>query len=686
MSYAQQIANQGSQLSDIQSQIAGRGSQKIADYDRDFQAYTGDMIAHRNGLSQLKTGNEMPRLTEEYFGIKPFTKKLVPALAQKTGLTKFLQDKFKGTKVEALQNNLKEGLAAAKEGRYGDLADAITGGKGAIGGVENFAANALTKAKSILKDGSLPQEDARNAMNGWIKRSVGGKIQEVRQIGGAKFQSLSPEDRANVAKGSVDEDGVPFRPEELDRDAVYKGLTTGRFRLGKDGGLSDTASGANFEATTGNRLLGGGRLKIGEGGQMSFTSEGGGAFDAERSFGGGGDLGDVQTPYAASLKINDTSRSFAADPSYQRGLDRLSNEQDRLTGSVDFGRSTGRPVDPAQLRPRRSAPEETPAREEAGPAEEPTPEPLGQFRTRPGQRVRIRQERRQDAAGPAEPEAAEEPAAEAEAETPAQRAAGKRPAERPADADEGERPAFNEGAGGAGAEDEPVSDFVSRLSLKQPDELSGGGRSFSRDTPLSERPSGPYGSGRDAGTDRFAPPERQPAAEESRAFEPGSFASKNEEGLSPLNRGFESRAAPEAAPVSRMRGQYSKPADSGRSGSSVDESQQLTAAPARAPAAAEKDEAFSGAKTFAKDVGKTEAEAAPVEEAEATLPGVGEVLMGLTAIGGVIKGAIQEHREKKEMDSEQITKPVNPQQASGPVSGVNFDSAPVIDSDDYHHL
>ena len=152
--------------------------------------------------------------------------------------------------------------------------------------------------------------------------------------------------------------------------------------------------------------------------------------------------------------------------------------------------------------------------------------------------------------------------------------------------------------------------------------------------------------------------------------------------MSPLTRGFQSRAA--EAPVSSMRGQYAKPLDSGRSGLGSDASQQL----ARPAAAAEKEQAFSGLKTFGKDVGKAELETAPVEEAEATLPGVGEVLMGLTAIGGVIKGAIQEHREKKEMDAEQITKPTNPNISgpSMPVSGVNFDSAPVIDSDDYHHL
>ena len=47
---------------------------------------------------------------------------------------------------------------------------------------------------------------------------------------------------------------------------------------------------------------------------------------------------------------------------------------------------------------------------------------------------------------------------------------------------------------------------------------------------------------------------------------------------------------------------------------------------------------------------KAEAETAPAEEAEAAVPGVGEILMGITAIGGLIKGAIAEHKEKKAME------------------------------------
>ena len=688
MSYSQQLANQGAQASDIRSNLLGRGQQRIADYDRDMQAYTGDLIAHRNGLAQLKTSNEMPRLLEEYMGIKPFTKKLVPALAQKSGLTKFLQDKFKGTKVEALQQNIKEGLSAAKEGRYGDLADAITGGKGAVGGVEQFAANALTKARSIVGDSTLPGEDAREAMNGWIKRTVGGVTKEVRQIGGAKFQSLSPEDRANVAKGSVDEDGVPFRPEELGRDDVYKGLTTGRFRLGKGGQLSDTATGSNFEATTSNKLLGGAKLRIKDG-NFSLESEGGESFDASKAFGGDEDLG----AYRAAQDINDTSRSFRGGPETQSRLDSLFRTE--RGAPVDFTGRSARPVQPDDAA--------GPA-EEAGPAAPEVASAEQMAALRRGPQPVIRSRRRvsvstnedgtapqraadQDAARAArargraaEPEPEPQPSG-LQPPTAAERAAntaGKRRVTRPVEPEPEEAGPAEEG---------PASDFVNRLSLRQPQELSGArGQSFSRDTPVADRPSGPYGSGRDAGTDRFT----EPAAEEESsvartagsAFEPGSFSSKIEEGLSPLTRGFQSRAA--EAPVSSMRGQYAKPLDSGRSDLGSDASQQL----ARPAAAAEKEQAFSGLKTFGKDVGKAELETAPVEEAEATLPGVGEVLMGLTAIGGVIKGAIQEHREKKEMDAEQITKPTNPNISgpSMPVSGVNFDSAPVIDSDDYHHL
>ena len=374
--------------------------------------------------------------------------------------------------------------------------------------------------------------------------------------------------------------------------------------------MDDLASGQKFEASTSNRLLGGAKVKVGEGGQLSLQSDSGEPYSAERAFGGGGDPGDAQTPYQASQQYADTSRSFTSDPTYQRGLDNLTAEQDRLSGSVDFARSTGRPVDPEQLK----APGKRRAFQEETPTEEPAYQ--SQFRTTPGQRVRIR-----------EPDS---------------------------------------GGGGGPAEEE------GQAFTPQPDTLQGGGQSFSRDTPVADRPSGPYGSGRDTGTDRFEPPGEQLPGMGGRPT-PGSLGAEPEGPsalsrgeLDPMLRNFKSE--PGASPPSSMRGQYSKPTDSGRSATTDDTPMSEIPKPG---------------KTLAEDIGKSELETAPVEEAEATLPGVGEVLMGLTALGGIIKGAIQQHREMKQAEAQT---PVAPTQPALQTSGINMDSAPVIDSTDFHHL
>ncbi len=640
MSYSNELQSQGDAFANIRSGLADRGRQKIADYDMEQEMYTGDMIAHRSGLANIAHSQEMPKLFLEYNGVKPLLKKLAPVIGQKTGISQFLTDKFKGSKIENVVNNIKQGYSAASEGRYGDLADMIHDGKG-IEGVKNFATNSLTKAKSMVGDNTTPFEDARENVNQWIRRANGsGPSAEVRQIGGARFKSMSPEEQANVSKGAVDEDEIPFRPEELQRGDVYKGLQSGRFKYSKEGGLEDLASGKNIEATTSNRLLGGGRLKIGEGGQMSFTSEGGSPYSAERAFGGGGDAGDVQTPYQASLDINDTGRSFQGSQAYQSRLDNLTAEQDRLSGSVDFGRSTGRVVDPAQLaKPAGKRRAVQPDEPELASPEEVQALRQPNFTSRPNQRVRIRQPADDGGAGPA---------------------------------DEGAGPAD------AGPAFEP-----------QPTNLQGGGSSFTRDTPVADRPSGPYGSGRSAGTDRFEPQGDQlpgmggqpaqiarPIAEQPalRTNEPRGPLGDEPEGpealgrseLDPMLRNFSSQ--PKAQAPSSMRGQYSKPTDSGRSGTTDD-------TPMSEP--------MSGGKMLAKDIGESELETAPVEEAEASIPGVGEVLMGLTALGGIVKGAIQEH---KEMKAAKAQTPVAPTQPAMQTSGINMDSAPVIDSTDFHHL
>ncbi len=83
----------------------------------------------------------------------------------------------------------------------------------------------------------------------------------------------------------------------------------------------------------------------------------------------------------------------------------------------------------------------------------------------------------------------------------------------------------------------------------------------------------------------------------------------------------------------------------------------------------------------AKSIGKMGAELGGAAAASAAIPGAGEVIMGALAIGGLIKDVVDRKKEEKEQTQAQPTAPRQPQ-----VSGIAFDSAPVIDSSDFHQL
>lgn len=80
----------------------------------------------------------------------------------------------------------------------------------------------------------------------------------------------------------------------------------------------------------------------------------------------------------------------------------------------------------------------------------------------------------------------------------------------------------------------------------------------------------------------------------------------------------------------------------------------------------------------AAKIASTEATLAPAEEAEAAVPGLGEILEGLTAIGGAIAGSVES--SKKAPPPPKVAPPPMP---AGPT--LAFNAAPVIDSADYHN-
>tara|TARA_R100000664_G_C2754070_1_gene141583 strand:- start:823 stop:2049 length:1227 start_codon:yes stop_codon:yes gene_type:complete len=78
------------------------------------------------------------------------------------------------------------------------------------------------------------------------------------------------------------------------------------------------------------------------------------------------------------------------------------------------------------------------------------------------------------------------------------------------------------------------------------------------------------------------------------------------------------------------------------------------------------------AETGAGDIAKTEASLLPAEEAESAVPGIGDIIAGITAIGGLISGAVAEGKTDEAAKA----------QASRPVPQLSYYSAPQQDTSD----
>ena len=121
MSYYNQIANQAQGFSNFNQEQRQRGQANINDFNIEKSEYTGAEVAHRSGLQALQTGNEMPRLMEEYFGLKPAMKKVVPALLEKSGANAAFKSAIKGTKLEGYLNRAKTATENVKWKRSTNL-------------------------------------------------------------------------------------------------------------------------------------------------------------------------------------------------------------------------------------------------------------------------------------------------------------------------------------------------------------------------------------------------------------------------------------------------------------------------------------------------------------------------------------------------------------------------------------
>ena len=740
MSYYNQLSSQAQGFSNYGQVQAQRGQDSINDYNIEKGEYTGAEVAHRSGLQALKTGNEMPRLMEEYFGLKPAAKKIVPALLEKTGITAKLQSAIKGTKLEGYLNraktateNVKAAAKAVKEGDYGKAADAITGGKAseAAASVKKFAEDTLEHHTNAAKDALT--EGAGEAKN-TLDRFVGKAGSQVRQIGSDAYKGLSADAKSALPKGAIDEHGIPLNPSEISRADAYKGLTTGRMKLGKDGtSIEDTLTGAGARPGAGEGLKGGGRLTQ-EGGQFSFQTEGGQPYGAGASSDGSMRIGS-SSAYDAQKEAS-LGRDFQGTPQTQANLQRLSDAKDAERGSVDFRFSTGRIEDPAQVAERdarvsgKRGTTESYAEPERASADDVAQARIPKFQARTGQRVRIRgdpateggaapsqvapteqappsgiKERIQQQIRENQAKARGEDTPESLARESAERSTRPLP-ERPAPelAPGAKEPEFQGDTAESLARESAARSTTTQggyLDSTAPMRAGRAELGSSERAPVRTAPAEAQGQGQleaQARQSRIAQQATESDAGKG-GEEAGSFIERAGATLTKETSPISSIAEGVEGAVGRAR-----MTDSGRSQISEDsrvlkteptQSTDVYQSKFKSSSAAEgggeslgKEEAVKGAETFGKTVAESEAELAPLDAAEAALPGVGEVLMGLTAIGGLVKGAIKEHQEKKAMEADAPVAPATPtQQAQGGAkSGIAFSSAPVLDSSSYHHL
>ena len=158
------------------------------------------------------------------------------------------------------------------------------------------------------------------------------------------------------------------------------------------------------------------------------------------------------------------------------------------------------------------------------------------------------------------------------------------------------------------------------------------------------------------------------------------------------------REAPEAPGEEGEEGEAAEAAEAGEDATaratqpSADEARQLAGdendkPPAYEDDAGDADEAVKDASNVDKDLGKAanvgediekaEVSLAPEEEVASAIPGAGEILEGVLAIGGAIAGGVEAAKASSDSAPKQLQGAVAPQLA--------FSSAPVIDSDDYHN-
>ena len=191
-------------------------------------------------------------------------------------------------------------------------------------------------------------------------------------------------------------------------------------------------------------------------------------------------------------------------------------------------------------------------------------------------------------------------------------------------------------------------------------------RTIDPETALADRPRGAYGTSQGRAQQRLAQPDPEPSTAEP------------EVSAEPLQQPRTiTQEVGKTSPIEESKEDAAVEETTGESG--------ITKATnvADAQEVAEESETLGG--DLAKETGldaiaEEGGEAAGEEAGAALVPGFGELAMAGIGAYQLIKSASQSKQE------ESIKPPAQPQMPQGLGGGVAFDSAPVIDSSDYHNL
>lgn len=646
-------------LQELQSQSEGLKDrrdgiqQRINNFDLEKEIYNGSATAYNLGKASLSTaiGGERVQAAEL---MAPLGIKGVKYLSARSGLTQALSDKYKefrGSKIGKTIEDIKS------RGQ-----DAIDEAKENLGGGEDFSVENLSNAAEKLANKSAEDVAQGVFKNGFTTTKLGGignnSLQEVRQIGSGAYRNMSEEMKSALPKGTVDEDGIPYSPEYLSNENIRAGLQTGRFNI-EGGQIKDTVGETPDLGAEPELLSDVGNVATGLKGGAPFSKAYGGLTKGSEQPSFRGLPQRTQRGLFDERGNIDTSK--LGDPYDERvGL----GTEPGVSEASDFGRISGaleREEEARSFQPGRSTLGDVfkqDARITSSQATE-SLEPVQ--RVAPPEIEAARQQRLQEFREAGEPGAAEEP-------SPFQQSLQRASRIRPTPSQQARAPGSSKGKGPARQPEpeEEVSEEMGGSAEALQERLPAGNiRTIDPETAVADRPRGAYGVGQGRAQQRLAQPDPEPATREPDVSD------------EPLQQ-----------PKTISQDVERTPVELPKEDAEIEEQEQESGI-TRSTNIADEKEVAEESETLGSDLAKetgldeiTEegGEAAAEEGGAALVPGFGELAMAGIGAYQFIKGA----RASKQEES--IKPPAQPQMPQSLGGGVAFDSAPVIDSSDYHNL